>query len=269
MATIVLVHGSFHGGWCWERVAPRLREAGHDVWTPTLTGLAERRHLLTPDVDLRTHTRDVTELLAFEDLQDVVLVGHSYGGVVIRGVAAAAPSRLASLVYLDAYLPQAGESEVDLWPEAWVDAHREELEQELPVRDPPPTEMLGVEAPEDVAWVESRMTPHPLNTYTQPVPDGGADVPGPSSTARRGRWRTSSGPSPSVRASGVGRSTSSPQGTMRWSPSRRNWPACSSGARRDERIDRPARPRAVGSAYPTCSGQMYIVTSRGTWKSPA
>lgn len=178
MTTFVLVHGSFHGGWCWQRVAPLLEEAGHEVRTPTLTGLAERRHLLTPDVDLETHARDVTELLTFEDLQDVVLVGHSYGGMVISSVAAKEPDRLRSLVYLDAYLPKPGESEIDLWPDEWVDDHREVLEQELPVRDPPPAEMLGVDDPEDAAWVESRMTPHPLNTYTQPRPKGGEDVPG-------------------------------------------------------------------------------------------
>lgn len=178
MATVVLVHGSFHGGWCWQRVVPLLEEAGHEVWTPTLTGLAERRHLLTPDVDLRMHTRDVIELLSFEDLQDVVLVGHSYGGMVISSVAAVAPSRLRRVVYLDAYLPGSGESEIDLWPEAWVADHRQALEQVLPVREPPPAELLGVEDPEDAAWVESRMTPHPLNTYTQPIPEAEETVPG-------------------------------------------------------------------------------------------
>lgn len=178
MATYVLVHGSFHGGWCWQRVASLLREAGHEVWAPTLTGLAERQHLLSPEVDLSTHTRDVAELLAFEALRDVVLVGHSYGGMVITSVATAEPSRVQSLVYLDAYLPRAGESELDLWPEEWVLDHREALEMELPVRKPPAAKMLGVKNPEDAAWVEARMTPHPLNTYTQPVPEGGEPLPG-------------------------------------------------------------------------------------------
>lgn len=171
MATFILVHGSFHGNWCWRRLIPLLEEAGHEVWAPTLTGLAERSHLLSPEVDLATHTRDVTELLRFEDLEDVVLVGHSYGGMVITSVAAAEPARLGSLVYLDAYLPRTGESEIDLWPEAWVADGRKAIEgQALPVRDPPSAEMLGVEDPEDAAWVQARMTPHPLNTYTQPVP---------------------------------------------------------------------------------------------------
>lgn len=178
MASFVLVHGSFHGAWCWQRLVPLLDAAGHEVWTPTLTGLAERQHLLTPDVDLETHTRDVAELMAFEDLEDVVLVGHSYGGMVITSVAAEEPSRLRSLVYLDAYLPRSGESEIDLWPEEWVADHRKVLEQELPLRDPPPAEMLGVDDPEDAAWIESRMTPHPLNTYTQPVPESEEAVPG-------------------------------------------------------------------------------------------
>lgn len=178
MVTFVLVHGSFHGGWCWERVVPLLRKAGHEVWTPTLTGLAERRHLLTPDVDLRLHTRDVTELLAFEDLEDVVLVGHSYAGMVIKTLAATTPKRLGSLVYLDAYLPRGGESEMDLWPEEWVAEARQELGSQLPVRDPPSPTMLGVDQAEDAAWVEARMTPHPLKTYTEPAPRGGEEVPG-------------------------------------------------------------------------------------------
>ncbi len=178
MATVVLVHGSCHGGWGWQRVIPLLEEAGHEVWAPTLTGLAERRHLLTPDVDLRMHTRDVTELMGFEDLQDVVLVGHSYGGMVITSVAATEPSRVARRVYLDAYVPRSGESEVDLWPEEWVTDHSKELNKKLPVRAPPSVELLGIDDPEDAAWVESRMTPHPLNTYTQPVPKGAEAVPG-------------------------------------------------------------------------------------------
>lgn len=119
----------------------------------------------------------MTELLAFEDLRDVVLVGHSYGRMVITSVAAETPSRLRSLVYLDAYLPRGGGSEVDLWPEEWVRENRKRLEDALPVRDPPPAEGLGVEDPGDAAWVESRMTPHPLNTYTQPAPGGGENVP--------------------------------------------------------------------------------------------
>src|SRR6266511_3487775 len=98
MAVFVLVHGGFHGGWCWRRVAPHLRAAGHEVYTPTLTGLGERAHLATPETGLDTHIRDVLGVLAFEDLRDVVLVGHSMAGMVVTGVAERAPDRLAHLV---------------------------------------------------------------------------------------------------------------------------------------------------------------------------
>ena len=178
LAAIVLVHGSWHGGWCWQRVAPLLRQAGHEVWTPTLTGLAERRHLLSPEVDLRLHTRDVTELLAFEGLRDVILVGHSYAGMVIASVAAAEPERLHLLVYLDAYLPKPGETEIDLWPPEEIAAARRELEEPLPVRPPASPAWLGITDAQDAAWVASRLTAHPLRTYAQPVPPGGEGVPG-------------------------------------------------------------------------------------------
>src|SRR6516165_6161272 len=110
MATYVLVHGGGHGGWCYQRVARRLRTNGHDVYTPTLTGLGERSHLLSPDIDLDTHITDVVNVLHFEDLRDVILVGHSYGGLVVLGVADRAAPRIGKLVYLDAGIPQGGKS---------------------------------------------------------------------------------------------------------------------------------------------------------------
>ncbi|MEC7514519.1 MAG: alpha/beta fold hydrolase, partial [Pseudomonadota bacterium] len=94
MATFVLVHGAWHGGWCWGRVAKLLRAEGHDVYTPTLTGLADRSHLMAPTINLSTHVRDITNLITWEGLSDVVLVGHSYGGMVIAGVAEAVAERL-------------------------------------------------------------------------------------------------------------------------------------------------------------------------------
>src|SRR4051812_8081549 len=108
MATFVLVHGAWHGGWCWRKLTPLLRAAEHAVYTPTLTGLGERAHLGGPDVGLATHVRDVVTVLWYEDLSGVVLVGHSYGGMVIGGVADQVPERLAHLVYLDAYVPEPG-----------------------------------------------------------------------------------------------------------------------------------------------------------------
>src|SRR4051794_30531978 len=108
MATFVLVHGAIVGGWCWRWVAPRLRSAGHEVYAPTLTGLGERVHLASPDTDLETHIRDIDNVLRFEDLTDVVLVGWSYGGMIVAGAADRAPERIAQLVYLDADAPRDG-----------------------------------------------------------------------------------------------------------------------------------------------------------------
>src|SRR3954463_331818 len=105
MATYVLVHGGGHGGWCYQRVARLLRSGGHEVYAPTLTGLGERSHLVSPQVDLDMHVQDVVALLHFEDLRDVILVGHSYGGMVITGVADRASDRIGRLVYLDAATP--------------------------------------------------------------------------------------------------------------------------------------------------------------------
>ena len=114
MATFVLVHGGGHGGWCYQRVARILRGSGHEVYAPTLTGLGERAHLLSKDVDLDLHVRDVVELLFYEDLRDVILVGHSYGGMVITGVADRASDRIGRIVYLDAANPVNGQSLVDV-----------------------------------------------------------------------------------------------------------------------------------------------------------
>ena len=116
MATFVIVHGAWSGGHAWRWVRPRLRAAGHEVFTPALTGLGERSHLASAQVDLDTHIQDVLGVLEFEDLDQVVLVGHSSGGMVITGVADRAPQRLAQLVYLDAEVPADGQSEFDLLP---------------------------------------------------------------------------------------------------------------------------------------------------------
>ena len=158
MATFVLVHGGWAGGWQWREVASLLRAAGHEVFTPTLTGLGERVHLASPDVGLDTHIQDILMVLAYEELRDVILVGYSYSGMVITGVAERAPERLAHLVYLDAYVPRDGESLLDmLGPDAA--AFIEQAAQahgdgwRIP-HDPP-------DAP--------RRTPHPLKTGQQPV----------------------------------------------------------------------------------------------------
>ena len=112
--TFVLVHGAWHGGWCWQRVADRLRGSGHTVFTPTLTGLGERSHLLRGGIDLKTHITDVVNVIKWEGLSDVVLCGHSYGGFVISGVAEQMAPAIHSIVFLDAFVPRNGESVLDL-----------------------------------------------------------------------------------------------------------------------------------------------------------
>ncbi|WNV85564.1 alpha/beta fold hydrolase [Umezawaea sp. Da 62-37] len=116
MTTFVLVHGSWAGGWNWARLRPLLEEHGHRVLSPTLTGLGDRGHLGGPGIGLSTHIEDITRLLVWEDLDDVVLVGHSYGGMVVTGVSGRVPERLAHLVYIDAFRPEPGQSAFDVLP---------------------------------------------------------------------------------------------------------------------------------------------------------
>src|SRR5689334_24528018 len=116
MATIVIVHGGWSGGWYFTPVARLLRSAGHEVYTPTLTGIGERVHLATRETGLSTHVQDVVNVLDFEDLHEVVLVGYSYGGMVITGVANRVPHRIKQLIYLDAFVPRNGESVADFMP---------------------------------------------------------------------------------------------------------------------------------------------------------
>jgi pimeloyl-ACP methyl ester carboxylesterase len=171
MATFVLVHGGGHGGWCYARVARLLGEAGHLVCAPSLTGLADRKHLLGPETDLDTHITDIVNLLEYEDLSDVVLVGHSYGGMVITGVADRAGERIARLVYLDAAHPKNGESLADVAPGMMSLAQSElfvidgvELVMSPESQVIP---LLGVTDPTDFAWLKSKITPHPWKTFVQ------------------------------------------------------------------------------------------------------
>jgi pimeloyl-ACP methyl ester carboxylesterase len=170
MSTFVLVHGAWHGAWCWNRVRLALQTEGHQVFTPTLTGLAERSHLLSREVDLSTHVDDVVNLLQWEELSEVVLCGHSYAGLVISGVADRAPGRIGALVYLDAFVLQDGQSLHDTLPpearEGQLQAAREVGEG---WRVPPiPAEVFNVNAA-DRAWVDSQCTPQPLATFQQPL----------------------------------------------------------------------------------------------------
>jgi pimeloyl-ACP methyl ester carboxylesterase len=171
MATYVLVHGAAHGGWCYRPVAQRLRAAGHGVHTPTLSGVGERRHLLRGDIDLDTHITDIVNLLFYEDLRDVILVGHSYGGMVITGVADRALDRLAHLVFLDAVQPRHGESLVDSTPEAAaLPEHTGVVVDGVQmILNPTLGHTFGVTDPEVGAWMLERLTPHPWKTFTQPL----------------------------------------------------------------------------------------------------
>ena len=167
--TYVLVHGAWHGGWCWRRVADRLKSEGHRVFTPTLTGLGERAHLLTREVDLDTHIADVVGLLVAEELEDVVLVGHSYGGIVITGVAAREKSRLWQLVYLDAAIVEDGATWSSISPPEVALARRKAAKESsdglsIPV---PEAGVFGLTDPDDLDWVQRRMTPQPFAAYDQ------------------------------------------------------------------------------------------------------
>jgi pimeloyl-ACP methyl ester carboxylesterase len=167
----VLVHGAWHGGWCWARVGPRLVAAGHRVFAPSLTGLGDRAHLFGAQVSLATHVDDVLELIESEELRDgLVLVGHSYGGNVITGVADALRERIAHCVFLDAVVPPPGTTQ---W--CWADFNTPEDRQLrlAGVRDhgagvalpPPPPQAFGVTGLDDVRWLHRRMRPMPIGTY--------------------------------------------------------------------------------------------------------
>ncbi len=167
MTTFVLVHGAWHGGWSWQPVARRLAAAGHRVLTPTLTGLGERAHLLSRQTGLATHVEDIAAVLRCEDLRDAVLVGHSYAGLVITGAAARERGRIARLVYYDAFVPDDGQSALDLLP-PHIAAHFTQAAREhgdgwlIPQR---PLAALGVRDEEARAWLEPRLVPQPLATY--------------------------------------------------------------------------------------------------------
>lgn len=167
MATFVLVHGAWHGSWCWKRVRSALQKLGHEVFTPTLTGVAERSHLLAPDVDLQTHTMDVLNLIEWEQLTDLVLCGHSYGGMVVTGVADHIPERIRALVYLDAFVPE----------------HNQALMQFVPIAEdqlidgwqckPISAETFGVNLA-DRAWVDRQCTVQSVACFRQPAQLTGA-----------------------------------------------------------------------------------------------
>jgi len=164
MTDFVLVQGAWIGGWYWRPIAQALRKAGHEAYAPTLTGLGERIHLMSPNINLDTHIADVVNVFKCEELSDVVLVGHSYGGMVITGVADALPDKVAALVYLDAFVPGDGQSLLNLLPPG--------LPPPAPASEttlaPLPAAFFGAN-PEVAALVDARTTPMPLACFTQPL----------------------------------------------------------------------------------------------------
>ncbi|HEU5484646.1 MAG TPA: alpha/beta hydrolase [Microlunatus sp.] len=176
MATFVLVHGAWAGGWIWKKITPLLRAAGHEVHATTATGMGDRVHLADPSVNLDTHISDVVNVIEFEELTDVTLVGWSYGGMIITGVAEQLPERLARLIYLDALVPTDGESSYDA----------ERSSEEVRAGDRTAAASVGLPGflvvdpyadwirsltphPADQAWLFAKFVPQPLATYTQPI----------------------------------------------------------------------------------------------------
>ena len=168
MATFVLVHGAWAGGWKWRFVAPLLRRARHEVFTPTLTGLGERGHLASADIDLEVHVEDVVALLEMEDLREVVLVGHSYGGMVVTGVAERAPGRIRRLVHLDAFVPEDGRCALDYVVPERAARFREEGERTGFVEPPPPS-LWGIVDSAHVAFARQRELRHPYRCFIRSV----------------------------------------------------------------------------------------------------
>jgi len=165
MADIVVAHGAWSAGWAWKKMRPRMAARGHVLWTPTYTGLGERAHLARPGVDLSTHVADVVGVLEMEGLKDVVLIGHSYGGMVATGVADRIPGRLARVIYLDAFVPEDGQSLAMLTgqdPDAWRAAAEDGWK--APPRPMPPDTPRA-----DLAWAMRRRMSQPIECFLEPL----------------------------------------------------------------------------------------------------
>jgi pimeloyl-ACP methyl ester carboxylesterase len=163
-STFVLVHGAWHGGWCWRRVVDRLAAQGHYVVAPTLSGVGERSHLSPDSINLTTQINDVVGEIKWKDLDRFVLVGHSYGGMVITGVAEQLRDRIAAVVYLDAFMPADGQSLYDLTKPSSIPQH---------VTAPHPASAFHVNE-KDAAWVDSKLTPHPVQCFSEKLKVTGA-----------------------------------------------------------------------------------------------
>jgi pimeloyl-ACP methyl ester carboxylesterase len=164
--TFVLVHGAWHGGWCWGRVSDLLEAKGHKVFAPTMTGLGACSHLLSKDVNITTHVTDIANLIKWEDLSNIVLVGHSYGGMIISGVAEQLSDRIASIVFLDAFMPEDGDSLQETATPFFKNLIAEALARGDAALKAPPAAAFGVEE-KDRPWVDGKCTPQPIATYIE------------------------------------------------------------------------------------------------------
>lgn len=174
MPAAVLIHGGFHGGWCWDKVRPLLEDDGWSIDSPSLTGSGEKAHLASPQISLSTHVQDVVDLIVSKDLTDVTLCGHSSAGMVITGVAEAIPERLRTLVYLDALIPRNGESMCDILGPEMTGAMRQHTDERgegwlVPASDFNATADFGVTDPVDAAWVQQNLTGHPIKAFADPL----------------------------------------------------------------------------------------------------
>lgn len=169
MATFLVAHGAWSAGWAWKKMRPLLRARGHELFTPTHTGLGERSHLAHPGIDLDAHIADILAVLQFEDLRDVVLIGHSYGGMVATGVADRAAERISKLVYLDAFVPRDGQAVFDLIGDAGPERTREAARVHGEGWRVPANPMPPDTSEADVAWAGPRRMLQPIKTFEQPL----------------------------------------------------------------------------------------------------
>ncbi|WP_051236007.1 alpha/beta fold hydrolase [Ottowia thiooxydans] len=167
--TFVLVHGAWHGAWCWARVADRLRQQGHKVYAITLTGLADRSHLMSDAITLDTHITDIVNLFKWEDIDQAVLVAHSYGGWPVSGALEQIHDKVASVIYLDSFVPENGQSGADLVSPGLRKLLDDAMAQGQVSRNPPKAEVFVFDRPEDAAWVTSKMTAQPNRVALQKI----------------------------------------------------------------------------------------------------
>ncbi|WP_226645741.1 alpha/beta hydrolase [Microbulbifer variabilis] len=171
MNTYLLVHGLFLGGWCWAPVAKLLIAGGHRVFTPTQTGLGERHHLLSPSIGMDTFIQDLVNVIEFEELEQVILVGHSFGGMAAAGTADTLPERIRHLVYLDGAIPKPGHAFIEQLPENIREKRLAEAKEICGTRCflPMDPAQLGIRDQEILNWLRRHMTPHPVKTYLDPI----------------------------------------------------------------------------------------------------